>query len=390
MFNLIRKLFIKNYDQTDNPEVRTKYGTVFSIFSIVCNTVMVVFKLIVSFITYSISVRADALNNLSDVGSNIATLFGFKLANKHPDSEHPYGYGRMEYISGLVVSFLILLMGISALKDSFLKIIHPEDLNSSFVAYIVLTVSILIKIVMSYVNNKAGKEIKSDTLIAAGQDSRNDAIMTFTTLLCLLIHEITDIQLDAYAGFVVSLFVLKSGIEIFKNVLDTILGQAPDKDLIKSIEKDVLKNKKIHGIHDLMFHDYGSSQRFLTFHAEVDAKEDVIKLHDLIDNVEREILDKYNILTTIHMDPVDYKNKQIAKLRNKVKRIVKSINEEYSIHDFRVVVGPTHTNLVFDCLLPSYDKTSHSEIQKEIQEKVFKQIGENYYCVIVVEHSFAD
>ena len=390
MFNLIRKLFIKNYDQTDNPEVRTKYGTVFSIFSIVCNTVMVVFKLIVSFITNSISVRADALNNLSDVGSNIATLFGFKLANKHPDSEHPYGYGRMEYISGLVVSFLILLMGISALKDSFLKIIHPEDLNSSFVAYIVLTVSILIKIVMSYVNNKAGKEIKSDTLVAAGQDSRNDAIMTFTTLLCLLIHEITDIQLDAYAGFVVSLFVLKSGIEIFKNVLDTILGKAPDKELIKSIEKDVLKNKKIHGIHDLMFHDYGSSQRFLTFHAEVDAKEDVIKLHDLIDNVEREILDKYNILTTIHMDPVDYKNKQITKLRNKVKRIVKSINEEYSIHDFRVVVGPTHTNLVFDCLLPSYDKSSHSEIQKEIQEKVFKQIGENYYCVIVVEHSFAD
>ena len=390
MFDLIRKLFIKDYEKTEDPEVRTKYGTVFSIFSIVSNTIMVVFKLIVSFITNSISVRADALNNLSDVGSNIATLFGFKLANKHPDSDHPYGYGRMEYISGLVVSFLILLMGISALKDSFLKILHPEDLNSSFVAYIVLTVSVFIKLVMSYVNNKAGIEIKSDTLAAAGQDSRNDAIMTFTTLVCLLIHEFTDIQLDAYAGFVVSIFVLKSGIEIFKDVLDTILGKAPDKELIKSIEKDVLKNKKIHGIHDLMFHDYGSSQRFLTFHAEVDAKEDVIKLHDLIDNIEREILDKYNILTTIHMDPVDYKNKQIAKLRNKVKRIVKSINEEYSIHDFRVVVGPTHTNLVFDCLLPSYDKSSHSEIQKEIQEKVFKQIGENYYCVIVVEHSFAD
>ena len=390
MYELIRKIFIKDYDKTDKPEVRTKYGTVFSIFSIVCNTIMVVFKLIVSFITNSISVRADALNNLSDVGSNIATLFGFKLANKHPDSDHPYGHGRMEYISGLIVSFLILLMGISALKDSFLKIIHPEDLNSSFVAYIVLTVSILIKIVMSYVNDKAGKEIKSDTLVAAGQDSRNDAIMTFTTLACLLIHEFTDIQLDAYAGFVVSIFVIKSGIEIFKNVLDTILGKAPDKELIKDIEKTVLKHKKIHGIHDLMFHDYGSSQRFLTFHAEVDAREDVIKLHDLIDNIERELLDKYNILTTIHMDPVDYKNKQIAKLRNKVKRIVKSINEEYSIHDFRVVVGPTHTNLVFDCLLPSYDKASHSEIQKEIREKVFKQIGKNYYCVIVVEHSFVE
>ena len=390
MFDLIRKLFIKDYEKTDDQEVRTKYGTVFSIFSIVCNTVMVVFKLIVSYITNSVSVRADALNNLSDVGSNIATLFGFKLSNKHPDSDHPYGHGRMEYISGLVVSFLILLMGISALKDSFLKIIHPEELYSSFVAYVVLIVSVLIKLVMSYVNNKAGKEIKSDTLIAAGQDSRNDAIMTFTTFMCLVIHEFTDIQLDAYAGFIVSLFVIKSGIEIFKNVLDTILGKAPDKELIKNIEKDVLEHKQVHGIHDLMYHDYGSSRKFLTFHAEVDAKEDVIKLHDLIDNIEREILEKYNILTTIHMDPVDYDNKEIATLKEKVEGIVKNINSSYSIHDFRVVFGPSHTNLVFDCLLPSGDRVPHEEIKNKIQSEVFKTLGQNFFCVILVEHSFVE
>ena len=390
MFDLLRKLFIKDYDNTESPEVRTKYGTVFSVFSIACNTIMVVFKLIVSFITNSVSVRADALNNLSDVGSNIATLFGFKLANKHPDGDHPYGHGRMEYISGLIVSFLILLMGFSALKESFMKIIHPEKLNFSAVAIVVLVVSILIKIVMSYVNNKAGKLINSETLEAAGQDSRNDAIMTFTTLVCLLVNELTNIQIDAYAGFIVSIFVIKSGIEIFKNVLDTILGKAPDKELIKEIEKTVLAHKKIHGIHDLMFHDYGSSQKFMTFHVEVDAREDVIKLHDLIDNIEREILDKYNILTTIHMDPVDYKNKEIAKLRNKMKKIVSSINETYTIHDFRVVVGPTHTNLVFDCLLPASDKSSHEVIQNIIQEEVFKQLGNNYYCVIQVEHSFVE
>ena len=390
MFDLIRKLFIKDYDNVDSPEVRTKYGPVFSIFSIVCNTVMVVFKLIVSFITNSVSVRADALNNLSDVGSNIATLFGFKLANKHPDGDHPYGHGRMEYISGLIVSFLILLMGFSALKDSFMKIIHPEELYSSTIAIVVLIVSILIKIVMSYVNNKAGKLISSETLEAAGQDSKNDAIMTFTTLVCLLVHEFTNVHIDAYAGFIVSIFVIKSGIEIFKNVLDTILGKAPDKELIKDIEKTVLTHRKIHGVHDLMFHDYGSSQKFMTFHAEVDAREDVIKLHDLIDNIEREILEKYNILTTIHMDPVDYKNKEIAKLRNQVKKIVKSIDENYSIHDFRVVVGPTHTNLVFDCLLPANDRSSHEEIQKKIQEIVFEKIGKNYYCVIQVEHSFVE
>ena len=390
MFELIRKTFIRNYADTNNEEVRGKYGIVFSIFSIVCNIVMVIFKLVVSYITNSVSVRADALNNLSDVGSNIATLFGFKLANKHADSDHPYGHGRMEYISGLVVSFLILLMGFSALKESFLKIIHPEELHSSIVAIIVLVVSIGIKLIMANVNNSAGKAIESDTLLAAGQDSKNDAIMTLTTLICLILHEVFNLHIDAYAGFVVSLFVLKSGIEIFKGVLDTILGKAPDKELLKEVEKTVLAHKQIHGIHDLMFHDYGHSQQFMTFHVEVDCREDVIKLHDLIDNIEREILEKYNILTTIHMDPVDYKNKEIVVLRNKVKKIVKEVNPDYTIHDFRVVQGPTHTNLVFDCLLPASDRVPHEDITKAIKEAVNKMDGGPYYCVIQVEHSFVD
>lgn len=390
MFELIRKIFIQNYENTENAEVRGKYGTVFSIFSIICNIIMVIFKLIVSYITNSVSVRADALNNLSDVGSNIATLFGFKLANKHPDADHPYGHGRMEYVSGLVVSFLILLMGFSAFKESILKIINPEELYSSTVAIIVLTVSIGIKLVMFRVNNKAGEEINSDTLLAAGQDSRNDAIMTLATLACLIIHELTNIHLDAYAGVVVSVFVLKSGIEIFKGVLDTILGKAPDKELIKDIEKTVKAHKEIHGIHDLMLHDYGPSQQFMTFHVEVDAKDDVVKIHDLIDNIEAEILKKYSILTTIHMDPVDYKDKELASLRTKVRKIVKEINNDYSIHDFRIVKGPTHTNIVFDCLIPAADKSSHSDIANKIQFEVNKIKGGPYYCVIKVEHSYVD
>lgn len=390
MYSFIRNLFIKNYDNTKDEKVREKYGTVFSIFSIVCNIIMVIFKLIISFITNSISIRADALNNLSDVGSNVATLFGFKLANKHPDSDHPYGHGRMEYISGLIVSFLILLMGISAIKESVEKIIHPEELYSSGIAIIILIVSIGIKLIMADVNNKAGKTIESDTLLAAGQDSRNDAIMTSSTLLCLVIYQLTSIKLDAYVGFIVSIFVIKSGIEIFKNVLDTILGKAPDKELIKEVEATVLAHKQIHGIHDLMFHDYGHSSQFMTLHAEVDAKEDVIKIHDLIDNVEREVLDKYGILTTIHMDPVDYKNKEIAVLRNKVKKIIKGINENYSIHDFRVVKGPTHTNLVFDCLLPAADRSKHEDIVDKIQKEVDKLPNGPYYCVVQVEHSFIE
>lgn len=390
MFDFICDAFIKNYKDINNKEVRAKYGLVFSIISIICNFFLVCFKIFISLITNSVSIMADALNNLSDVGSNVATLFGFKLSNKHPDSDHPYGHGRMEYVSGLIVSFLILLMGIESIKEAFNKILHPELINFSFLAIIILIFSILVKLYMSYLNNKAGKMISSDTLLAAGQDSRNDAIMTLSTVISLLFFRLFKINLDAYIGFIVSIFVLKSGIEIFKNVLSTILGKAPDKELIKEIEKDVLAHKEIHGIHDLMLHDYGPSQQFLTFHAEVNCHDDVVKIHDLIDNIEGELLKKYNILTTIHMDPVDYKDVKLRTLRNKVKKTVASINEKYTIHDFRIVSGPTHTNIVFDCVLPAEDKTSHTEIAKKIQSEVNKYSGGPYYCVIKVEHSFID
>ena len=387
MFETICRIFIKDYKNIEDSSVRERYGTVFSIFSIVCNCVMVVFKFIVAFITNSVSISADALNNLSDVGSNIATLFGFKLANKHADADHPYGHGRMEYVSGMIVSFLILLMGFEAIKDAVSKIINPETLVYSNVAVIVLVISICIKLFMSYINNHAGKLIKSETLIAAGQDSKNDAIMTSATLIALLIFKFTGFNLDAYIGLVVSIFVIKSGIEIFKGVLDTILGKAPDKELINKIEKTIMSHKEIHGIHDLMLHDYGLSQQFMTLHAEVDADANIIDTHDLIDRIEEEILEKYHILTTIHMDPIDYKDKEVRKVNTKVKSIVKSINPEYTIHDFRMVKGPTHTNLVFDLLLPAGDRSSHEEVSTKVQEAISKY-NKDYKCVIKVEHSF--
>lgn len=390
MYKLLCKSFIKDYQNTSSGIVRERYGTVFSLFSIVSNTILVIIKIIISFITGSVSILADALNNLSDVGSNIATLFGFKLSNKHPDSDHPYGHGRMEYVSGMIVSFLILLMGFESIKEAFNKILNPQTITFTYIAVVVLILSILVKLLMASLNNKAGKAIKSDTLIAASQDSRNDALVTLSTLVSLLIFKFTDLNIDAYVGFVVSIFVLKSGIEIFKNVLSTILGKAPDKELIKDIEKTVKAHKEIHGIHDLMFHDYGPSQQFLTFHAEVSAKEDIIKTHDLIDNIEREILEKYNILTTIHMDPVDLEDKETVVLKDQVIQIVKSINPNYTIHDFRVVKGPSHTNLVFDCLLPASDKTYHENIKNKICEEVKKINNGTYYCVIKVEHSFVD
>lgn len=387
MYRYICKRFIPNYNDVENNIVREKYGTVFSIFSIICNILLVIFKLIISFITNSVSIRADAFNNLSDVGSNLATLFGFMLSNKHADADHPYGHGRMEYVSGMIVSFLILLMGFEAAKESFLKIIHPEDVSFSYIAIVVLICSILIKLLMAYMNKTAGKTIDSEALIAAGQDSINDSLVTGATLVCLLIYKITSFNIDAYVGFIASIMVLKSGIEIFTDVLDTILGKAPDPTLIKEIEETICAHDEVLGIHDLMLHDYGPSQKFMSLHAEVDASIPAIETHDVIDNIELEILEKYKILTTIHMDPIDSKDTLTNTLKDKVKSIVVGINSEYNIHDFRTVSGPTHTNLVFDVLLPANDKSDIEELRKTIARKV-SEIDDSYRCVINFDHSF--
>lgn len=389
MFSFIQKRFIKNYSDVENAEVREKYGTVFSIFSIICNILLVIFKLIVSFITNSVSIRADALNNLSDVGSNVASLFGFKLSNKHPDADHPYGHGRMEYVSGMIISFLILLMGGSAFIDAVKNIISKSETSFSGVAVVVLVAAVIIKLLMFSVNNKAGKIINSDTLKAAGQDSFNDSIMTTATLVTQIINKLFGLNLDAIVGAVVSVFVIKSGIEIFKDVLDTILGQAPSKEFVKEIEQFIMANKDILGIHDLMFHDYGPSSKFLTLHAEVDSAKDILETHDLIDNIEEGILEKYNVLTTIHMDPVVTNDPYLVEYRELIRDIVKEMDPRNSIHDFRIVTGPTHTNCVFDLVLPAETTIDHEEIRKELIERVKKK---NNKLVIVckIEHSFVD
>ena len=388
MFELLTKIFIKDHQNVKDKKVREEYGTFISIFYILLNIVLVVIKLSISFLTNSISIRTDALNNLSDVGSNLATLFGFKLSNKHADKDHPYGHGRMEYVSGMIVAFLIVYMGISAFIDSVKKILNPEELSFSYIAVIILLISISIKLLMYYMNSKAGKLIDSQTLLAACQDSLNDSIMTFTTLVSLIIYKISGLNLDAIIGLIVSIFILKSGVEIFSDVMSTILGKAPDKELIQDIEDTIMAHKEIHGIHDLMLHDYGLSQRFLTLHVEVDCHGNIMDIHDEIDNIEREILNKFNITTTIHMDPVDFEDEDVIRLSQEVKDIVKKINPNYNIHDFRIVKGNTHTNIVFDCVIPSDDHISHQLLASTIEEEVNKLDGGPYYAVIEVEHSY--
>ena len=388
MFEWIIKKTVKNYEQVDNATVRERYGTVASFFSIILNIIMVIFKLTFGYLTASVAIVADGFNNLSDIGSNIATLFGFKLAGKHPDSEHPYGHGRIEYIVGMIISFLILMVGFSSIKESLIKIFKPEVIHFSIYALVALIVSILFKLWMAYFNTKAGQKINSATLMAAGQDSLNDVLSTSATLFSLVASLFVDWPLDGIIGTLVSLLVIKSGVEIFKEMMTSLLGKAPDPELIKELQEFVMSYDKVIGIHDLMIHDYGPGRKYMTFHAEVDKHQDISDIHDQMDEIERAILHKFQILTTIHMDPVDTKDEYTKQLKNRVENLIKSMNENYSIHDFRTVVGKTHTNLIFDVVLPPNDKTSHSEVKKQICEAVSKWDDAKYYCVIEVEHNY--
>ena len=387
MFQYIIKKFIHNHEDVHDPQVRKQYGTICSILSIICNAFMVVFKLFVGFMTKSVAIQADGLNNLSDMGSNLATLFGFKLAGKHPDSDHPYGHGRYEYITGLIIAFLILLVAFSSLKESVVKIIEPQKVYFQISAVIVLVVSILIKLWMASFNTSASRLIDSTSLKAAGQDSLNDVLTTLATLISLCLSLVTDFPLDGIMGAIVSLFVLKSGIDIFKDTVDPLLGQAPNKELVDEIYKFVMGYDKVMGIHDFMMHDYGPGRQYMTFHAEVDCREDMMVIHDQIDLIERELLEKFDILTTIHMDPIDMNDELTNELREKVRLIVYGCNELYSIHDFRIVSGPTHTNLIFDVLIPAGDEISHHELKTQIENEV-KKLSPSYFCVIQIDHSF--
>ncbi len=382
MYKLLKKLFIKD-------ESREKIGIMMSIFCIVCNLVLVIFKLIVSFIINSQAIRADGLNNLSDMGSNLASLFGFKVSSKHPDHEHPYGHGRVEYVSGLVIGFLIIMMGLSSFVGSLESIFESSNITYNYGALIVVIASILIKFIMGFSNKKAGEEIESETLLAASSDSFNDVLLTSSTLVSLLIYRFFNLNIDSYVGCIVNILVLISGIKIVKEVINVLIGKSPDKELIKNIEEDILKNKEVIGIHDMIFHDYGPASRFLTLHVEVDASKDIIYLHDNIDNIENYILGKYGILTTIHMDPVILNDPELNKYKQMILDVVKDIDSNYSIHDFRIIKGTTHTNLVFDLLLPTSETKDHGLIRKELNEKV-RAINPNLNLSVKIEHGFID
>ncbi|MFQ6861073.1 MAG: cation diffusion facilitator family transporter [Beduini sp.] len=383
---LIKKC-IKDYEQVDRREVRERYGTFVSIISIICNIVLATSKLIVGIFSKSISIQADALNNYSDVGSNLATLFGFKLASKHPDTDHPYGHGRIEYISGLIISFLILLVALQSLKESVMKIIHPEVIQFSYIGIAVLIFSMLVKFLMAKMNKTIGERIHSTSLKAASQDSYNDMITTFAAMIGMLVSHFASWNIDGWIGLFVSFIVLKAGYDVFKDTVGPLLGQAPDKELVEGIANLVMSYQGILGIHDFMLHDYGPGRSFVTLHAEIDCHDDLLEIHDVIDLVEREILSRFNVHATIHMDPVDSTNEMINELKEKVIQIIEKINPVYTIHDFRLVSGPTHTNILFDVVLPPEDETNVIELKAEIDREV-KRLDKNFFSVVEVDRAY--
>ncbi len=387
MSNLIIKLFIKDGDVKDL-KIREKYGTLSGGVGIFCNLILCIFKFIVGALSNSVSITADAVNNLSDASSNVVTIFGAKMAGKPVDEDHPFGHGRMEYISALIVSFFIFLMGFELGKSSIEKIIHPEDVKFSAATLIVLLASIAVKLWMAFFNNRLFKITNNVNMKAVKQDSLNDCIATAATIAALLISSFTPFKrADGIIGVIVAIIVIIAGIGIVKDIISNLLGKAPDPELVKQIEDIMLAENDIAGVHDLIVHDYGPGRIIASAHAEVPCNVDVIKLHDMIDNVEKLISRRLNIMICIHMDPVVVDDEKINEYKTATAEIIKKYDENFSFHDFRVVEGKTHTNFIFDLVIPHQYKKENSVILKEIRS-IFKEKNPDINLVITIEHSF--
>ncbi len=388
MTTLLLKTFIKNHTDTEKQSVRTAYGKLAGIVGIVCNIILFTAKIIIGTLSGSVSITADAFNNLSDASSSIINLLGFKLSEKPADAEHPYGHGRYEYLSALSVAVLIILIGFELLKTSFKKIINPVSVSFSWVLTIVLILSIITKLWMAVFNKKLGKAIKSNALIATSQDSRNDVIATLAVLLAAIVSEFTNLELDGWIGMGVAIFILISGFGLIKSTIDPMLGRAPDKEFVKKIRDRIMSYEGVLGVHDLIVHDYGPCRQFASVHVEMAAEEDVLASHDVIDNIEFDFLKDMGLNMIVHYDPIITKNELISSMRYKIQEIVKTVNPSLSIHDLRVVPGVTHTNLVFDCLADFDINMTDYELKCLISQAV-KEQHPDYNCVITIDKNYA-
>ncbi|MEA4873926.1 cation diffusion facilitator family transporter [Anaerorhabdus sp.] len=387
MINFLVKRFVKNYNDIENEKVRSSYGTLSSLVGIVCNVLLFAVKLTLGFLTNSIAITSDAFNNLSDSASCIVTLFGYKLAAKPADRDHPFGHGRIEYIVSFIISVIILLVGFELFKTSVDKLLNPEPIIYSTVVLISLILSIFVKLWMSLFNRTLGKKINNSAMIATSKDSLNDVIATSATMIALVGSLFTTLPLDGAMGILVSIFVFISGIGIIRSTIDELIGQPVEKELVDKIKAIILANPKILGIHDLIIHNYGPGNMIGSVHVEVDCTQDFLVIHDLVDEIERRIEKELHIIMTIHMDPIQIDDVVVNSHKELMKEIIASIDPKLSMHDFRVVIGPTHTNLIFDLQVPFEFYLTADEIKNRIDTELTKR-EDNIYTVITFEHGY--
>lgn len=387
MTHFLIKRFIKNYEAVNDYKVREAYGLLGSIVGIIANVFLCTSKIIIGLLGSSIAILADGINNLSDAGSSIVSLIGFKLSNKPADEGHPYGHARIEYISGLIVSFIILLLGLELIRSSLSKIFHPESLNFSWLMVCILALSIVIKIWLALFNRNLGKRINSTTMIATATDSLNDVIATSAVLISLFIAKFTGFNLDGYVGVVVGLFIFYSGFCLVKETINPLLGEAPSPELITQFHEKLLSYPMISGYHDLVLHSYGPNRYFASVHAEVPADAPLLECHDLIDNIEKDFAKELGINLVIHLDPIITNDETSNKLKAQVSNIVHSLDPSLSIHDFRLVVGPTHTNLIFDVSVPVSLKMNAQQLAFQIDQEV-KKLDVHYFTVITIDTNY--
>lgn len=384
---MLKKIFIKNYKDVDNPKVRNRYGIVAGAFGIVTNIILFIIKFVIGIFSNSITIIADAFNNLSDSFSSILTIIGFKLSNKPADKEHPYGHARYEQITGILVSFLILAMGVLFTKSSIEKIINPEDISLTFVTYLILIIAIIGKFMQMCVYKDFSKAINSETIKANAIDARNDIISTTAVLIAMVVMGIFKVNLDAYMGLIVSIFIIISAWKTINEAISPMLGVPPTDEQVKSIEEKIKSYEGVAGIHDLMVHNYGPGRDFATVHVEIPADMNILVAHDLMDNIERDFREKLNINLTIHMDPLELENEYVSKLHSEVKKILNDFDKEITFHDFRVVKGNSHTNIIFDIVVPFDKNYTEEDFQKILQDNL-KDEKQKYYFVLTIDRPF--
>lgn len=387
MISLLVKLFYGEMNMSDEKAVRRAYGTACSGAGIGFNVLLFAGKLIAGMLSGSVAIVSDAFNNLSDAGSSIISLVGFKLSNKKSDPQHPFGHGRLEYISGLCVSFLIILMGVELGKASIEKIIEPAQVKFSLLTAAILAASILVKLYMALYNSRIGKRLNAVTMKAMAKDSLSDAVATGVVLMSMIVAKLADIAIDGYCGVVVAAFILFTGITAARDTISPLLGQKPDSEFIEEVMRIVNAHKEIIGTHDLVVHDYGPGRLMITLHAEVDADMDILVAHDAVDNIENELREKLGCSAVVHMDPIVTDDVETNATREEIKRVVSNIDSRMTIHDFRMVPGPTHTNVIFDVAVPFDTDMDDDELRKILGARI-RDVDSKLNAVIEIDKCY--